>query len=71
MKEGMFKMDPFPHYKTCHEKTRSLTNPCGTIKVTHISGFITTKTYANVAVSPMGVKEESFLALIQGQVVNQ
>lgn len=47
--------DRCPRYKTWCEKT-CITKPCSTIKVTHIPGFITIKTYANVAVSPMGTR---------------
>lgn len=48
----MFKMAHFPYYKICCEKKKHrLTKPCSTIKVTHILGFITVKTYANVAVT--------------------
>ena len=45
------------------KKRSSLTKPCSTIKVTHIPGFITIKTYANVAVGPMGITRKHFYAL--------
>lgn len=62
MKKGMFQTDAFWHYKMCYggEKKERLTKPCGTIKVTHIPGFITIKTYANVTVSPMGIIKKYF-----------
>lgn len=56
----IFNMSPFPHHKTSYEKKCSLTKPCSSIKVTHIPGFITIKTYANVAVSPMGIRRKHF-----------
>lgn len=56
MKDSVCKIDQFPHCKTCYEKRDCLTKACSTIKVTHIPGFITTKTYANVAVSPVGTR---------------
>lgn len=59
-------MDQFPHYKTDYEKKGCLTKPCSTIKVTHIPGFITIKTYANVAVSPMGIRGKDFPGFCTG-----
>lgn len=56
--EEMCAGSHFLHYKTRYEKMCSLTKPCSTIKVTHIQGFVTIETYANVAVGPVGTRED-------------
>lgn len=61
MTEGIFKWTTFHITKRVMKKCH-LTKPCSTIKVTHIPGFITVETYANVAVGHMGICRKHFTA---------
>lgn len=57
--EGCLKWISFCIIK-CVMKSCCLTKPCSTIKVTHIPGFVTIQTYANVPLDPMGIRGNVF-----------